>query len=262
MEVKELSKKEVLIQSLDRVQFSGISKYPRSVTTLTTELGPDGLYKTGLTEEEERKYEKLLGLKDGELSRRSEWWGSLSISIRNRKLTLSLEHPINYLKYKVLLESTKVANSVGEKNKWPDAMFVLYDEEENAKRENVSFNVKKKAYVELDKLSLAQKRGILKIFGKRKPETVSEEVIDNTISHIVESEPERFLTVAADKKLDKRIFVEDCIAEGIIHKTNNYFKNGDDPIGTDFEEVIDYLDDPENQNVYIGLKNKLKTKRK
>ncbi len=98
--------------------------------------------------------------------------------------------------------------------------------------------------------------------GKKKPETVSEEVIDNTISHIVENEPERFLQVAADKKLDKRIFVEDLLAEGILHKTSNYFKNGDDPIGSTVEEVTDYLDDPENQNIFIALKNRLKQKRK
>src|SRR5688572_30360227 len=142
----EVEKREVTIQRLNGVQFGGLSIYPKSVTVLSTEMGKDKLYKTGLTEEEERKYEGILGLNPGTLKRNSKFWAELTVRIGGKSLKLDLDNPLDYLKYKVCLQSSKIANSITEKSKWPDAMFVIFDEEEEAKRENIKISAKRKAY--------------------------------------------------------------------------------------------------------------------
>jgi len=158
-ELIEVEKREVTIQRLNKSQFGGLSIYPKSVTTLSTEMGKDKLYKTGLTEAEERKYEKILGLPEGKLKRNSIFWAELSIRIGDKSLKLDLDNPLDYLKYKVCLQSTKIANSIVEKSKWPEALFVIFDEEEEAKKENVKISAKRKAYAKFGTMGHEEMRG-------------------------------------------------------------------------------------------------------
>ena len=254
----EIEKREITIQRLNRVQFGGLSIYPKSVTTLSTEMGKDKLYKTGLTEEEERKYEKILGLPEGKLKRNSIFWAELTIRIGGKGLKLDLDNPLDFLKYKVCLESSKIANSVVEKSKWQDAMFVIFDEEEEAKKENVKISAKRKAYAKFGTMSAEDLRSFCKLIGKRKPENTSNEVIENIVATFVETEPGEFLKMVDDNRFETKVLIQDLISAGIIHKQGHYYKNGDDIMGTSLDEVSDYLTDDKNQIMLVALKKRVK----
>jgi len=255
-------KKLITIQRLNKIQFGGLSIYPKSTTTFGAELDKNGLYKTGLTEQEERHYEKELGLKEGALKRNNkEFWGSFTIRIAGKSLKLDPENiPMDFLKHKVCLQSSKVANSNNEKNKWSDALFVIFDEEEDAKRDNVKISAKRKAYAKFGEMSHEEMRGVLKLIGKKKPENTSNEVVENVLANFVETDPTKFLQLIEDKQRSTKILIEDLMSIGAITKSGNYYKNGDDPIGNTINEVADYLEDPKNQSILVALKKRVKGK--
>lgn len=265
----KLPSKKVKIINLGKNKFSKLTSYDRTFKVLTVQMDRSGLYKTGLTKEEESYFEKKLGKKEGELSRKpadddkgSNFWARLTIKFApTRNNELNLEDPIQYLKYKALLASDKVCNSPLEKSKWPNAEWMIVDEELDAEVEAVEIDKEVEAIEVFNDLSEEDKKGLLKIFGKRNLDKVKPELIKSSLYKELKKDPVKFVKFAKDKSLKTRVFVEDLLEKKIIVKHGNYFKNGDDPIGNSTEEVIAFFDDPRNQSIKIALKGKLEAKK-
>lgn len=264
-----LPNKKVKIVSIGKSKFSGLANYPRTVKIIGTELGNDGLYKTGITPEEQVELEKLLQLPEGSLSRKpvdkegTNFWADINIRLdTKRNNELNLEDPIQFLKYRVMLQSTKVCNSPLEKKKWPNAAWMIVDEEEDAKIESVDIDYELNAIEVFNELSEEDKKGLLRLFGKRNLEKSSPGLIKSTLYKELKKNPLNFVKVATDKSLKTKILIEDFLTAKIIVRNGNYFKNGDDPIGNSTDEVVSYFEDPRNQSVVIALKGKLKELKK
>ncbi|NCX29356.1 MAG: hypothetical protein EBX20_12000, partial [Rhodobacterales bacterium] len=60
--------KSVKIKKCPKVGYFGLVSYPKSVTTIGCQLGSKGGYNTGLTEDEERYFEKALDLQPNQLN--------------------------------------------------------------------------------------------------------------------------------------------------------------------------------------------------
>lgn len=256
--------KTVKVMPLSKETFSGISSYPKSNFVIGTELGKDGMYKTGLTKEEERKYEMELSLPLGTLNKRSEWWssgaGNIEIRLNRTKATLfTIETPLDELKHKVMLQSSKICNSTLEKSKYPNAYFIIEDKEADAETEAVAFDSEFEAYEIL--MKTADKRGLLKVIvskqGKTGIDTFSDSMIKSELIKEMKKDPATFITTANNPELKTRIFIENLLEYGILKKNGNYYKNGDDPIGNSTEEVIGYFNDLKNQSIRMSLDNKL-----
>lgn len=260
-----LPNKKIKIVSTGKNKFSGLASYPRTGKVLTTELSRSGLYCTGLTEQEQEYFEEKLSLKKNSLSKKpadengSNFWANLEIKLNAKgNNELNLEDPIQYLKYKVLLASSKVCNSPLEKHNWPSAEWMIIDEDAVAEVEANEIDKEVIAVEVFNDLSEEDKKGLLKLYGKRGLENSKPELIKSALYKELKKDPIKFVKTAKDKSLKTRIFVEDLLTEKIITKNGNYFKNGDDPIGNSTEEVISYFEDPKNQSVKIALQGKLK----
>ena len=252
----------IVIKPIGKIKFSGLSSYSKATWVLSTELDASG-YKTGLTKEEETYYEELLGLPKGKLGRSSDWWGSLAIRLNMTKATeFPQEDLMNQIKYKVMLASSKVADSVMEKNKFPTAEFVIVDEEAVAKLEGINIDYEIEAYEEFLKTTSEEKRGMLKLFGKRGFDKSTDSLVKSTLGKILKENPKGFLDVIKDKKIKTRVFIEELLEAGIIKKKGNYFTNGDDPIGNSTDEVVLFFEDLKNQSVKMALTGKLKDYKK
>jgi hypothetical protein len=252
--------KEVVIQPLAKATFGGLSKYPKCTTVITTELGPGGLYKTGLNESEESFFENELGLPKGTLNKRSSFWSELETRMTSKKSIVDVTDPINYLKYRTWLESSKVANSASDKNA-TEALFVIINDEEIAKAESILIDYEMEAYEKFMQTSPEEKKDLLKLFGKKGLESASDSVVKTTLARTLKANPQAFLEIITDKKLKTKVLIEDLLSNNIIQKKGNYYVNGDDPIGNTVEEVVMYLEDLKNQSVLIALKSKLKSKK-
>lgn len=262
----ELPIKKIKIVSTGKNKFSGLTSYPRTTKVITTELANNGLYSTGLTLEEETFFEDKLQLKKGTLAKRpleengENFWSKLEIKLdTKRNNELDLQDPIQYIKYKVLLASSKVCNSPLEKSKFPSADWMIIDDEQISEVESLSIDKQLEAMEIFHSMSEEEKKGILKLYGKRNLENSKPQLIKSTLYKEVEKDPERFTKLATDKSLKTRILLEDLLSTRLVTKNGNYYKNGDDPIGNSTEEVLSYLEDPKNQSVVIALKGKLKT---
>jgi len=269
MEVKEMTEtkkgKKVVIQSIGKEKFSGLAKYPKTKTVLTVELGPDGAYKTGLTSAEERQYEELLQLPHKALAKKHNdiykpnFWSELEIHVMNKKVTLDLEDPMDYLKYKACLESSKVCNSELERFKWPSAEFIIIDEEDVANKQSIEIDSELEAMEKFANTTVDEKRGILKLYGKTKTEDTTESIIRTTLYSEMKKDPKRFLEIINDKNMKSKIFLKELLTAGIIRQKGNYFTNGDDPIGNSTDEVVHFLNDKKNTAIVEALKSKLKS---
>ncbi len=263
VEVKKSSfvyPKEVIVKRIPKPGVFGIGAYEKSTTRIGVELhGKTGRYKTGLTRDEEVYFEEALRLPKGSLAPSSEWWGDIDILLDNNKANYFLiDTPMQELKYRAMLESSKIANSELEKHKSPNAMFFIDDPEAKALVEVQQVDFEYEAYELLHNLKPEEKRASLRLFGKKGVDQMSETVVKAELSKELKKSPKSFVEVLKDKDLKVRLFVEALLDYKILTKNGNYYKNGDDPIGNSTEEVIEYFKDIKNQSVKLALENKLK----
>lgn len=258
--------KEVKIKRIPRAGYFGITAFPKTTTVLGAEISKRG-HNTGLTSDEEKYFEKELKLPEGTLAPHSEWWDNTfninhRITLFNTKATtLILDNPLNQLKYKVLLASSKVANSEIERGN-PLADFYIEDMEAKAKKENEVFDYKFDAFETLMKLSPEEKRSCLRLFGKNGVDSLSESIVKAELGKEIEKDPKLFVEILSDKKLKTRLLVEEMLEYRVITRRGNSFINGEDTIASSTDECVDFIDDVKNQSVVLALGTRLKKAKK
>lgn len=255
----------IKIKRIGSAGYFGISSYPKSVTTLGCEISKTG-FNTGLTVDEEKHFEAELNLKQGELSKHSKWWSDVynvefAPRLNNTKSTeIILDNPINQIKYKVLLASSKVANSEIEKN--PNSIFFIDNPEAKAQKELESFEYEYEASTLIHKLSPEDKRGSLRLFGKSGLDNLSETMLNASLYQEMKKDPKEFVRILTDKNLKTHMLVKELIEKGILKRKGNYYIHNDDTIAHSTEECISYFNDINNQSVKLILESRLNKKKK
>ena len=257
----ETLEKKVLIKYIKKASWSGFSRFPKCKDTVVAVLGRGG-YNTGLTLEEEKELEKALRLKEGSLDKNSTYWKDYVVHIHDRELELDLNIPKDLLDYKILCNSPKVAKSLkahlaGDS---PKAVYYIQNFEEEAKTENVEVQVKKKAWKKFATMTIADMKQVLKLMG-RNADTATDEIVENTLSGIIENTPEEFNKIVGLDNFKTRLLIEDLLHKNLLRKVGSKYLYADDVIGYTLDEAIQYLNDPKNQEILITLQEKLKAKK-
>lgn len=256
----------VKIKKVQKAGFFGLASYAKSVTVLGCETSKNG-WNTGLSIEDEKFYEEKLGLKPGQLSKHSDWWGEVFNTTHNIRLAntktneLVLDNPINQIKYKVLLVNSKIANSEIEKNK-PNAQFYIDNQEAKAKAELEQFNFEFEGMKLITKASPEDKRGYLRLFGKVGLEEMSEDNLSSQLYLELKKDPKRFFDIMTDKDLKTKAFIKELEEYKLIKRSGNYYKHGDDTIANSTDEVVAYFNDIKHQDIKLVLENRLSKAKK
>lgn len=255
VEVKQFRKNGWLPEGHD-----GELRYSRCAVELLPQVDASGYPITGLTEEAERFFEEKMSLNTGTLSRyNKDYWSKYRIKIGKEGLFLHLMMPRDLLTYELLKVHTKIANSEAEKKDSPFAEYVLTSKTQEAKAEAVTVKEKRKAYKVFGAMSTKEMAGFLKVYGKRPGKDATSDFLESEIGKIIENSPKEFITVAEDPSLKTKIFIDDCLVAGALVKSGSkYLLKGGDVIGYSLDETIAYLNAPENQEVLISLKSKVK----
>jgi hypothetical protein len=249
----------VTIKAIEKKNWSGFTRYPKCKDTLIAQQGRGG-YFTGLSEAVQRKFEADLQLNENDLAPYSKYWLDYAIHIHDKTLTLDLSRPKDLLDYHVCMASPRVANSVTEMDNWPKAEYVLYDAEEDAKKENVEVQQRRRAFARFGKMTSSEMKDVLKLMGN-KADGMTATMVENKIDQLIQEAPEKFNAIMDLPNFQTRVLVEDLLRINAIRKSGTHFLVGDDVIGHDLDATIIHLEDPKNQTLLISLRNKLEAYR-
>lgn len=238
----------VILRPLRQDTWSGIVKYKNCYEDIGPYLTRSGRPYTGLTHQDAERLGKELGL---DLSPGSEFWKTFYIRTADRDIILETEDPMDELKYLFLKSHKRVKTSLFE-NK-ATANFVLINQEEEAKRDNLFNRAKRTAIREFDKMTVEEMRKALRIFGKS-AESLAAEVVENRLFDIVEGDPQGFIDKwVKNSHKETQYIIERAISMNVIRRNKNVYTYGSDVIGHSLEETINFLDHPKNQDVRIAV---------
>jgi hypothetical protein len=224
-----------------------------------------GKYATGLNEEDRVRLEKITGfdLSDAYGDKPHPFWGSQAgkIKLPYRTSIFDSAVPLQEIKIKVLKASKYVANSLKEYNEglYPDAVFVIYDEQEEAKIAASKIQIKRKANQLATKMSSDEKVNIIQILSGKSMRNQSQDFLDVEIDKLIEDD---MLTFTKYAKMDSGItYIRAAILEGIhrniLTKEGNAILYMGDRIGFNIDEAVTYFSDPQNQQIKASILAKL-----
>jgi len=225
--------------------------------------------KNMLTKEEKAGLEYLLG-KD--LSIYGPFWkqeyskgGIFPIFLTKDDTQLDLSDPQQYIKYKVLLASPIVANSMDEIRNKATYRFVMVSEGEELKRDKDAVGNKVLAfekYVE-HKNNASILRYILRSLGKYTSRGQKLEFLQVETAKLIEVDPNLFVAVTNDALLAQKVLIEEAVEFGVVvKKDGNYYTTDNQPLSEGDTPSMDvaaaYLGNPLGQELRLAIEAKIK----
>jgi hypothetical protein len=239
---------KVILRPIGWNKWSGITKYKNCFEDIGSYYTRSGQLYTGLSEEDEARLTKSLGL---DLKKSSDYWKTFFIRTSVSDIILDTDNAMDELKYLFLKSHKRVKNSLME-NK-AGANFVLINRDEEAKRDNVYAKLEIEAVIEFNKLTPTEMRKCLRIFGHN-ADTMSTEVTQSKLYQVIKANPQSFLDRWVNNKdKEEQVLIETAISKNIIRRDKHMYKYGSDTIGNSLEETIGFLKDPRNQDVKLGI---------
>jgi hypothetical protein len=227
----------------------GVSILPGAKHVMGTITDGYGVMITGITEEEyaELKISKEVSYKD--------FFKPFKVILTDAITTLDLSREQDYLKYRFLLTRPEIAKTPEDTS--AKTRFVLYDEEEEAKKLTVTGDKKMEAYIILNNMSFEDQLNFLKLFG-HVTKGLSPTVVKGKLITIVEKNASQFLTKFNDKNRADRIFLESLIQARILDKRGTSYYYNEELLGATEDITIQYLKNPKNNDLRINLLTLLK----
>ena len=239
---------KVIVKTLNKNVWAGVSQYKNCTTSLAPYLTRTGRPYTGLTREDELRLGEKLRM---DLSATSVFWIPFTIKLGVKDLILDLEDPYDELRYLFLKGHKRVANGLADRK--ATANYVIINEESEARETNVRNKVKRQAIKEFDKMTVSDMRKCLRILG-HKAEEMSAEVVEQKLSEAVENDPSIFLDKWVNNtRKETEFLIQEAVSKNVLRKNKNVYKYGTDIIGHTLEEVVVYLDKPENQDLKFAI---------
>lgn len=236
----------------------GLVKYKSCFDYIAPYFTRSGSIYTGLTPEDEKYYEKVLGYEDGHLAKTSDFWTNFCVKVGARGLILDDSVPRQEMIIKFLSGHKRVATSLDKLTAGKD--YLLINREAEAVEKNKINKQRREAIIEFGKLSLEQMRKCLRLFGVN-ADRMSNELVESTLYDLVEKQPKRFFEKWVDNKSKETEFlIEQAIAKGVIRKDRTHYFYGSDMFADGLEDAVAYLDNKKNQDLKLSIINETENK--
>jgi hypothetical protein len=248
----------VEIRPINHNYWAGVLKYKGCHTTLMAYGTRSGALYTGFNKDNSADRERLEGLLGIDLKPSSSYWDTFKIKLGREDLFLNLDDATDELRY-IFLKSHKRVQANKQELK-PSAEFIIINREEEAVVANNYNRTKRQAILEFGKLSSAEIKKCLRLFGHN-PDESSTDYCENALFGIVETTPQRFLDLwVNNKSRDTEFIIKSAVAKSVITKNKSTYKYGENVIGVTLEDAIAYLNDLNNQDVKLAIKSELEKK--
>lgn len=260
-----MERKEIIIKPVVKAKFSGLSSYSGAHQVIEgAQLGRGG-YKTGITKEEQEYFEKELNKPKGYLNPdNKEFWSTvLNLNLPlDKAFTFVVGSVLDELKLKVIMQHTRIANNELELAKNPSAEFYIEDKEAKAKIEEQAIDVLMEATDSFNELTTDEKKGYLKLYGKKGVDDFSDRMIKTELFKEVNKDPKKFSNLIKNPDVNLMIQIEEMLETGVLAKKNNYYNFENEVIGNSIDSVIAYFKDIKNQSLKIAAVETVKKVKK
>lgn len=220
---------------------------------------------------EEKTYlesdESGTGFKTNDLSvykKENNFWQTFEIRLNKETLELDLSDPMDYIQYKVMLalKDYFCTDSDRQNTKNSYKYLIIDSAEEVIKKSNLA-DLKMEAYIKFSEIKGSKTKMInfIKVMGKAVAPNSTDDFLRTEIANLIESKDgaEKFLKIMNDPHFDYKVTFRDGIRSGAIIKRDGVFytKNSIE-LGRNEEQVLYFLSDPMNQEIYIDIESKIK----
>ena len=238
--------------------WAGLVKYKNCFDYIAPYLTRSGSIYTGLTPEDERRFEKELGYAEGTLAKSSPFWQNFTVKIGAKTLILDDSFPRQEMIIKFLSGHKREATSLDKLNAGKD--YLLINRQAEAIEQNKVNKLRREALKAFDKLTLDDMRKCLRIFGVNAAE-LSNELVESTLFGIVDKKPQQFFDKWVDNKSKETEFlIEEAIAKGVIRKDRTQYYYGTEMLADSLQDCIAYLDAKKNQDLKLSIINQVENK--
>lgn len=276
--VRFIARAKGMITDPRHILFGGMAA--GSKIKFTTPLLRSGQYADVLTKEEKKFLEYKLGLEPNALSvhnRTNNFWSDANeqgigrIELIKGDNPLDLSQPIDYIKYKILLNNKdQIAPSIQVLQDKPKATykFVIISESDTAKAANTKVTLKAQAYMEFGKINEDKEKMrviIETIDGRPTAANSTVEYLQGKVGELIEANTKMFLQVVKDPFLDNKVLIKKAIEAGLISNRGNYLylRDGNVPLCEHGQEptmniAAKYLSLPKHQELKFSIEAKVK----
>ena len=180
--------------------------------------------------------------------------------------TLNLNLALDMLKYLILLSNKMlVSPSYDERVLKATYEFMIVDESKVTTKKLEEASVKADAYIKFAEITNSRKAtvGFIKSLGRTIPATATDEWLKNEVLNVVDTNPKYFLEIVNHPQYQERIFVQEATEAGAIIRKGEkrYTLDNGSELG-DLTDVINYLLNPDNQEVKMRIKAKIELAKK
>lgn len=238
--------------------WAGLVKYKNCFDYIAPYFTRSGSIYTGLTPEDEKKFEKELGYAEGTLAKSSPFWQTFTVKIGSRSMILDDQFPRQEMIIKFLSGHKRVATSLDKLTAGKD--YLLINRQAEAIEQNKINKLRRDAIKQFDKLTLDEMRKCLRLFGV-KSDNLSNELVESTLFNLVDKQPKKFFEKWVDNKSKETEFlIEEAIAKGVIRKDRTQYYYGSEMLADSLESCIAYLDAKKNQDLKLSIINQVENK--
>lgn len=183
------------------------------------------------------------------------------ITITKDGLELDLSHPVDALRYKILLANKNlIAVDKASAEKIPTFEFYIEDAEVQQSLEAEFANTKMDAYGLFHSMKDNQNKlaNFLKVAGRGVNSQATLQWVRGEVYKMLEENPSNFLLIAQDPLFEEKAFVYDALKAGaLVRKGRDEFAlDTGTPIGS-MNSTIAYLNKPENSALYNVLRERV-----
>jgi hypothetical protein len=244
-----------------------LKAYNGAKTRLGIPIDAYGNQVTGLSKDDEHRLEDAMGLDRGTLKKGSvrgdapvNYWTNYTIDIFGMDvLTLDTSIPEHELQHKILLARKDVAKDINELKSKPEALFVLFNDDDEAEKAVVRGKAKRLAGALFDTLSPEDMRNLLLLYGEDST-TNSNAVVESKLERYMEDDYNRFLAIANDSNLKDKVFIAKLQKAGIVRKNGQqYLEEGtNEHLAYSLDEFVTFLQDKKQNGKVLQFKEALK----
>lgn len=191
------------------------------------------------------------------------FWETFSYKLYNYPIELDLSYPEDYITYKVLKANEMfIAPNWDSRYNKQTYMYAIVDTSAELTKKVLRSDTLADAYAKYAEIkgSNIKLANVLRLIHKKMvPYDTDIEFLKEQLTEILDGPkgPEIFLEAANDPSMTEKLFILEAIKAGVLdYRGTAYYQPGNpQPIGYNWNEVVSWLQDPENQEAYLLMKH-------